>query len=65
MKKYVVIGVILLFVITSVTPLVIGYNTEIKDVDNELTAELANLRYLCTLQMVLMVRDMNIAKKSY
>jgi len=28
--------------------MVIGYNTETKDIDNELDATLANLRYLCT-----------------
>ena len=48
MKKYVVVGIILLFIITSVTPMVIGFDAETKDVDNELEAELANLMYLCT-----------------
>ena len=48
MKKYAVVGIILLFIASSVTPLVIGFSTETKDIDIELEAELANLRYLCT-----------------
>jgi len=48
MKKYVVVGIVFLFVITSVTPLVIGFDSEIKDIDNELEETLANLRYMCT-----------------
>ena len=48
MKKYVVVGIILLFILTSVTPMVIGFDTETKYIDNELDATLANLRYLCT-----------------
>jgi outer membrane protein assembly factor BamB len=48
MKKYAVVGIVFLFIISSVTPMVIGYNTEIKDIDSELEAELANLQYLCT-----------------
>jgi len=49
MKKYVVVGIALLFIVTSVTPLVIGYNAEIKDIDSELETKLANLQYLCTI----------------
>jgi len=48
MKKYAVVVIILLLIISSVTPMVIGNRTETKDVDTELEAELANLRYLCT-----------------
>jgi len=48
MKKYVVVGIILLFIVSSIAPMVIGYKQESNDIDNELEAELANLRYLCT-----------------
>ena len=48
MKKYVVVGIVFLFIISSVTPMVIGENKETKDIDNELEETLANLRYLCT-----------------
>jgi len=48
MKKYAVVGIVFLFIISSITPMVIGFSTETKDIDNELEAELSNLRYMCT-----------------
>ena len=46
--KSLAVGIVFLFIITSVTPMVIGNRTETKDIDCDLEAELANLRYLCT-----------------
>jgi outer membrane protein assembly factor BamB len=46
--KQLAIGVVLLFIVSSVTPMVFGFDAETKDIDCELEAELANLRYMCT-----------------
>ena len=47
-RKTLAIGIIFLFIVSSVTPMVIGENKETKDIDSELEATLANLRYMCT-----------------
>jgi len=47
-RKSLAFGIVLLFIVASLTPMVIGENKETKDIDFELEAELSNLRYLCT-----------------
>jgi outer membrane protein assembly factor BamB len=47
-RKTLALCIVFLFIVSSVMPIVIGYNDETKDIDSELEAELANLRYLCT-----------------
>ena len=47
-RKTLALCIVLLFIVSSVMPMVIGGNKETKDIDNELEATLANLRYLCT-----------------
>jgi len=47
-RKTLAVGIIFLFIITSIAPMVFGFDAEIKDIDSELEAELANLRYMCT-----------------
>jgi len=48
-RKTLAVGIIVfLFIVSSVTSMVFGFDAETKDIDIELEAELANLRYLCT-----------------
>jgi len=42
------VGIILLFIVSSITPMVIGFDTKTKDIDDEIESTLANLRYICT-----------------
>lgn len=46
--KSLAVGIIFLFIVTSITPMVIGFDTKTKDTDDELETALANLRYMCT-----------------
>jgi len=47
-RKTLAVSIVFLFIVTAVSPMVIGENKETKEINYELEAELANLRYLCT-----------------
>ena len=48
MRKTLAVGIVSLFIITSVTPMVIGFDTEDTKQFSEIDKTLANLRYMCT-----------------
>ena len=47
-KSIPTIGIVFLFVVSSITPMVIGYRVETTQDDSELDKMLDNLRFLCT-----------------
>ena len=63
--KMLVVGIVSLFIIISLTPMVIGFDTKHTEHFSEFDETLANLRYIAQLQKVLMTLNTNITKKSY